>query len=229
MIHKPSTEFVHSITSIPDTNIVGAALDVFIHQDGTQNLLRQRHMLAMLARHGSKVEQSLRTIDKEKGLHRSSQLGVFVLTGYDQQPVGMATVNPLAKLKRQRVQLPPYLAKGPLSYPIVTHGPKVSAWVAPIFGERGTEVLTAAYRLLSDPEGPAKHIFETYVALESLDIAPPPQAWTIEPLQSPDKIRRAIRMAGFQKVDAGYYDDHSSARVSPPIAALYTRSTEANA
>ena len=219
---KPANhEFVQAITSVIDANSVGVALNTLLQQDHVRAHLRERHFLGVLARHGQTVDQSLRTITKARQIHRNNEIGVYALLGYNERAIGMATVDPSPRLKRQRLQVSPLLAKGPLAYDIITTGPQVSAWVAPGKGREGGEVLTAAYRLLSDPSGPAKQFFVRYVELSGLEQDSEAQAWAIEPQQSPDWVRRSIRAAGYARVDFGYYDDGESKRVAPPLSGLY--------
>ncbi len=221
MTKDTDTRFIQPLGQVADRNKVGATLYGLATRDMVQEQFRKRHQLGMLARYGKTVEHSLRILNSDTDLHRSEQLGTFILNGYDGQTIGMATVDPAARVRRQRLQIAPFLAKGFLSYAIATHGPKVTAWVAPGTGKEGGEVLSAAYRVLADPNGPARQYFDTYVELEDLDIAPTPQAWTLEPQQAPDWTKQSIRAAGYERVDIAYFNDHTSSTSVPPISGLY--------
>ncbi|MEO7364136.1 MAG: hypothetical protein ABIV43_01360 [Candidatus Saccharimonadales bacterium] len=217
----PSPQPLGALINLGEIHTVAYQLQAELSKQHVVEHLRQRHLLGVLARHGATQAISGKYIEKARALHVAGELGVFVLSDETNAVVGMGTVDPSARLRRQRVQMLPWLARGPVAYDIALHGPQVTAWVAPSEGQMGRRILTAAYRELANPDGVAAKFHDKYQASSAGDDDARSRAWTIEPLDAADWVRASIRDAGFQRLDTGYYDDGQSRRVEPPRATLY--------
>lgn len=192
-----------------------------VRQPDFAKLLKTRHLIGLLKSHSGKVSQSEHNVFTAYKLHQEGALGVFVLKSADSF-VGMATVDPCPKLRKQKIGLTPKFAKGPLSTPVLVNGPEITAWINPLLDPFSSRHLASAYRELSQPDGIAKKQFEKYLYTQP-GVTEPIQAWTIEPQDTPPWIHHAIQKAGFSHDPnkTGLYDDGQSRRYSPPPSRLY--------
>lgn len=211
------------ITDSVDQFFLGQHLHELVSLPSTQNHLRIRHILGVLALHSVDDDSSYEAVKKDYALNQRAELGVFALR-QNGQFIGSATVDPHAELKRQKFPHRPLLDKyfgGLLTVKIYVPGPQVTAWVAPEMVNDGHHALMETYQLLSDPLGPAAAYFETYASLHP---GTEPLAWALEPVIEPGKllIPEALTEAGFaQEGDSAFYDDGQARRVRPPKSILY--------
>lgn len=192
-----------------------------VQQPDFAKLLKTRHLIGLLKSHSGKVSQSEQNVFTAYKLHQEGALGVFVLKSADIF-VGMATVDPSPKLRKQKIGLMPKFVKEPLSTLVSVNGPEIKAWINPALDSLSEQHLASAYRELSQPNGIAKKQFEKYLYAQP-GVTEPIQAWTIEPQDTPPWIHHAIQKAGFNHdpTRTGLYDDGESRRHSPPPSRLY--------
>lgn len=215
-------EIIVPMTQIQDTAKVAEfarEINALVKTPEMTHQLRTRHLLGVLARHSGDADSSFRHVSRARNAHYARELGVFALFGNNDVVLGMATVDPDARLRRQRLNMPPFIARGPAAYNIHTRGPEVAAWAVP--GAAGSRALAEAYKQLSSPEGPASALYELYATDHNLKGTEAVLAWTIEPLDTPPWVHKAIQAGGFERQDRGHYDDFESRTSAPPMSAFY--------
>ena len=231
------SEFITEINQLlgtPAQKKLGTDLRELALQQHVVEHLHKRHLLGVLKRHGDKSnkgeQKSQSAVFAAYKKHNNRELGVFVLSGYDGNTLGMATVDPTPRLRKQKVSvLPPWLVPKMWQEDrsdVTNLGPEVCAWVAPGEGLEGGKVLTQAYKLLMQPNGPAQKFYEQHAKIHGVSKLDSVKAWTIEPLETQSWVHSAIRPSvqaedpekGYEK---GYFDDGESVRVSPPTSLLY--------
>ncbi|MDB5176100.1 MAG: hypothetical protein JWM81_958 [Candidatus Saccharibacteria bacterium] len=198
--------------------------------------LRGRNLLGVMRRYAPSDDEAIARFRKARiGTARSEYAAYTILDDAD-RIIGMATVLPDLKLKRQRfrlpsmpISLPPLLAKGPLVEQVPVTGPEVSAWTNE---QNGGEHLVDAYRQLLSPQGIADTVFATRRQKQTnrphrTPMVVESNAWTIEPLEAAKLFHIAIRSAGLEETGRGVYDDGESVRLfppeTPPVGVFYTR------
>ena len=141
----------------------------------------------------------------KKGQSEQDAIGHYAVVDRSGDVRGSASIYPNLELSKQRIPLPPILAKGFLSKRLPKAEVNVHAWTT--HGEE--ELLSAAYRdLLFTATGWWKRNTS-------------PRAWTLEPNRSPKVIHDAIALSGLQKVAIRRYDDKESKTHIPARSSLY--------
>ena len=224
-----SSQHIQPLTNIIDLleqHVLGDKLHEMVSQPQVRAHLRQRHLLGVLARHGVEEYISQKAVVTARSQHNKER-DVFVLRGYEHQPLGLATVDPAVMLRALRYEMPPILARGRLSNPIPVRGPEVTAWVDPEGAPEAGNVLATAYKVLSDPAGPAHMMFERFAELHPISMADDDgtiRAFTIEPLASGPWMRDVLEAADFSCFGEGNYDDGESRRSPVPRSRYYRAS-----
>ena len=195
-----------------------------IKHPGVRRVLRERHFLGLLARHGADrttpngsaplTNKILRDTQKKVD---AGELDAFIIRRLHPagrtEAIGQLTIMPELKLRRQPVSWPPRVAR-PLQLsrevPLDMPAANISAWTSLIHGGKdgeGVSVLSSAYRL-------------------GAEAAPQDTTlWTIEPQQAAENpilpTGTALERAGFEAQGRGFYDDQETRRHQLPAFNLY--------
>lgn len=212
---------ISHITDFDKQCLLAGSINRSVREPNFNETLRKRHLLGVIGRHTGKLTKSELSVFEAYKAHNSGIIGVFTLESAGVF-VGMATVDPKPTLRKQRFNLPPKFAYGPLSSEVPFNGPEITAWIDPSKYLLAEGHLSRVYAQLKDPNGLAERQFDIFNVLHP-ELTGPVQAWTIEPLDAPSWIHRAIKRAGFNHspTNTGIYDDGESRRHSPPPSRLY--------
>jgi hypothetical protein len=182
-------------------------------------LLQSRHMYRVINLRGKNQDSTLRQINLLRKKHYDGVLGAFALSNVQGDAIGMIIADPEAVLRRQRLPVAPIFARGKLAYNVPVTGPKIKGWTAPV--KEGGRVLARGYLELSMRDGPAADMYERFKELHNITDIKDVKAWTIEPMDAPPWIHKAITAAGFAERRTGIYDDYEPQQLVPPAAILY--------
>jgi hypothetical protein len=185
-----------------------AALGVQLHEavaePDTQDLLLERHLDGVVARH-ERYADSMHTVQRAREQHvTTSNQNYGVLVGGERW-IGMGSLMPGLPLRAPQAQplglLPAGVTRGNhmLSRPVPVEGPNITAWVAEQYSDSH---LTEVYRTLGEIAG---------------------HGWTIEPIRSRQGTR-ALRAAGFVAASGQLRYDDMETRHRPPVSQLFTYS-----
>lgn len=200
---------------------VAAMANRAVKNQAVRDHLRDRHLLSVVRAHQSSSRESETQIFNARRANRAGELGVYALSVASKY-VGLATVNPKPQLIKQATGFRGQLLSRWLSKPVEYFGPEVTAWVDPSIDLQAPDTLENTYKILADETGIAHKEYEAYRALHAC-VVEPVQAWTIEPLDTPGWVHRAIKRAGYSNAaqDRGLYDNGESHHVGPPPSLLY--------
>lgn len=207
---------------------LGTELHDLVRRRDVADHLRTRHQLGALARYGARrtdETRSQRSVFDDYKMNANNQLGIFVVTAKNDTTLGLATLNPAARLARLRLPLlparlvPSFLHQDKSD--VASTGPRLKAWLNPSLGTESAEVLSYTYKALMQPDGPAHRFYEHYAQLHELPLSTI-RPWTTEPVESPLWVKDAITSSGLlaTEEDGRYYDGESDL-VAPPQARLY--------
>ena len=171
---------------------------------------------------GAKSQDTYQTVFRAYKDHTNAVRGTFVLTGYEQQVVGLARIYPNTVLSRHKlpVVLPRLIGRLATDF-IDTDGPLLRAWLAPGEGNEGGVVVRNAYRELANPKGIAKKFYDKHMLLNDTPGPESARPWTIESLDSPNWIHRAISATLADTHVSGKFDDGSAKLFAPGQSKLY--------
>ena len=164
-------------------------------------LLNVRGIHGVVSRY-SNLETAEQKVRKGQAEHDS--IGHFAVVNALGYVRGAASIYPELPLKKQRLPLPPILARGPLVDTFTNIGPNLHAWT----DQDDIDLLASAYNDL---------VNLTTICSSITKI------WTVEPTRSPEDIHQAIIKSGLRKVATRRFDDGESRRRIPPRSTLYTR------
>lgn len=194
------TELI-TLGELTDAELFIAALDItnLLESGPTQDLLRRRHFLAVIACYGSDVGTSYKWLENaRKSTDMQSAIVKKVKT---KEIIGIATQKPHLEIERQTIPFPPVISReiDHIAFHVPTRGPNISGWV------RAEEPQDVALG----------EVYEKMMAGHAY-------GWTIEPVDSLYSVKAGIQAAGFVAEEFGRYDDQESKWLPPPMSILYT-------
>ena len=191
-----------------------------------------RQMKPTVQAYGRKQSEAINAFTARRLAHENKTLGTFIVNAVNGTFLGWGEIDPqpyLGRRNSKKIHIP-FVPKrfSALSHPLnvilseqVTPGPFIRVWTTADNSPDGQAALSSTYAALSDPEGIASDFYASYARSHPTQ-AEPIHAYTFEPIHNATHgTHNAIRKAGLDQVNTGYYADSKSV-VLPAISRLYT-------
>lgn len=204
-------------------------------KDAWSGYFNNRQMKPTAQAFGRKQYEAINAFTARRLAHQNKTLGTFIINAANGSFLGWGEINPqpyLSRRNNKKIHIPFVSKRLPALFrpsnvilsEQVTSGPFIRVWTTADDSPAGQAALKTTYAALSDPEGIASDFYASY-AQSHTNQAEPIRAYTFEPIHNATHgIHIAIRKAGLDLVNTGYYADSKSV-VLPAISRLYTGPT----
>ncbi len=188
-------------------------------------LLLQRHIVGPTQRYGGSGDDAVRSVEALKINHEKHQPETFAVIDETEKDevIGLATIYPGLPLGNMRLPLPAgipkherigrYLGWTRVDYPYATHN--LLAWTDGYPPNLNT--------LTQSPESTVASAYKALVNKVQSEAYCDRRPWTIEPVDSPGYIHRAIGGSGLAKIATRRFEDNEDNRHIPPRSTLYAQ------